>query len=147
MQIHISICNGVKNFNGLVVIISSTIFLIWFYLEKTTKIFIRPINGLLWKVFKKSVILVWGGSFTMKCSIFVCVCLVIIPSGKTELGKENVTSDRPWRRQKIISLNYSFTSKSIPRALWWPLEGREAVWQKKQAHAWQGLQSTLNLCA
>lgn len=54
----------------------------------------------------------------MKCSIFVCVCLIIIPSGKTELGKENVTSDWPWRRQKIISLNYSFTSKSIPRALW-----------------------------
>lgn len=61
MQIHISICNGVKNFNGLDVIISPTIFLMRFYLEKTTKIFIRPINGLMWKIFKKSVILVFDG--------------------------------------------------------------------------------------
>lgn len=71
----------------------------------------------------------------MKRSIFVCVSLVIIPSGKTELGKENVISDWPSRRQKIILPNHSFYFKEHPEGsvvTTGRLEGRKAVWQKKK---------------
>lgn len=75
-------------------------------------------------------------SFTMKCSIFLCVCLVIIPSGKIELGKDDVISDWPSRRQKNHSTSLQFLLQRVSRGLsednW--KAGRQSG-RKNSAHA------------